>query len=301
MSNSFPSQSHRVLSYRGAAWVTCIWLLVMSLASCEKDITLDLPAPPPKVVVEGYITPGLPAYVFVSRTAGVYDPLDTASLVNYSVINALVTISDGFITDTLVQVNPAFGYLYISPNMVGVVGRTYTLNISTQEGEVLSSVTHIDPPVALDSLWFQLVPDNDSLGFAWARITDPDTLGNRYRWFAKRLGKDNDFIAPIGSPTEDKFYNGLSFDFAYQRGEVPNSEAEDDENEEEGFFKTGDTIAVKFACITKESFDFWRAAETQSSNNGNPFGSIAPLVSNINGGLGIWEGYSFTLDTIIAQ
>jgi hypothetical protein len=185
--------------------------------------------------------------------------------------------------------------------MTGVVGRTYTLNITTAEGETASSVTHIDPPVELDSTWFELVPDNDSLGFAWGHLTDPDTLGNRYRWFAKRLGKDDDFIAPVGSPTEDKFYNGLSFDFAYQRGEVPNSEAEDDENEEEGFFKTGDTIVVKFACITKESFEFWRAAEAQASNNGNPFGSITPLVTNINGGLGIWEGFSFTLDTIIAQ
>ncbi|MBK9423373.1 MAG: DUF4249 family protein [Bacteroidetes bacterium] len=93
----------------------------------------------------------------------------------------------------------------------------------------------------------------------------------------------------------------MSFDLVYNRGELPNSTAEEDENEEDGYYKKGDTIVVKFASITKESFDFWRAAETQSSSNGNPFGSAAPLNSNVQGAIGIWEGFSYTLDTVIAQ
>lgn len=281
--------------------VIFLFFSVLFFASCEKDITLDIPGAEQKLVVEGYITPGFPAYVFLSKTAGVYDPLDTNSLINYSVIGAIVTISDGFTTDTLVQVDPSIGYLYISPAMVGVVGRSYTLNVVTPEGFTASSVTHINPPVSLDSAWFQVIPELDSLGWIWGRLSDPDTMGNRYRVFAKRLGKDDDFIAPFGSVTDDKFYNGLTFDFAFQRGSVPNSDAEDDNNEEAGYFKLGDTIVVKSACITKESYDFWRAAETQASNNGNPFGSITPLVSNVNGALGIWEGFSFTLDTVVAQ
>jgi hypothetical protein len=286
---------------KAMAPVVFLLVVLVFLSSCEKDITLDLPDAEQKLIVEGYITPGAPAYVFLSKSAGVYDPLDTSSLINYSIINAVVTISDGFITDTLVQVDPSIGYLYISPGIIGQVGRTYTLNVKTTEGFTASSITHIDPPVSLDSVWFQAIPELDSLGWVWGRLTDPDTLGNRYRVFAKRLGKDDDFIAPLGSVSDDNFYNGLSFDFAYQRGEVPNSDAPDDENEEEGYFKRGDTIVVKFACITKESYDFWRAAEAQTSNNGNPFGSITPLVSNVNGAIGIWEGYSFTLDTLIAQ
>ncbi len=153
----------------------------------------------------------------------------------------------------------------------------------------------------LDSVWFQVQPGLDTLGWAWATLNDPPVAGNSYRWFAKRLGKDDDFIAPLGSVIEDKFFNGLYFDFAYNRGQVPNSTAEDDENEEAGYFKVGDSIVVKFASITEQSFDFWRAAETQASSNGNPFGSPAPLKSNIEGALGIWEGFSFTLDTIVAQ
>lgn len=268
--------------------------------SCEKDITVDLPEPESQIVVEGYINPGGPAYVFISRSVAYFAPVDSASLVSSAVKGALVTVSDGSTTDTLTELAPDIGYLYISPNLVGEVGKTYTLTI-VSNGETVSSVTTIHAPVPLDSVWFKPQNETDSLGWAWARLSDPAGVENHYRWFAKRLTKDEDFIAPTGSVLEDKFFEGLSFDFAYNRGQVPNSTADDDNNEEEGFFKIGDTIVVKFASITKESFDFWRSAETQSSSNGNPFGSPAPLKGNIVGGIGIWEGFSFSLDTTIAQ
>lgn len=35
---------------------------------------------------------------------------------------------------------------------------------------------------------------------------------------------------------QDKFFNGLTFDFAYNRGSVPNSNAEDDNNERSWLF-----------------------------------------------------------------
>ena len=275
--------------------------LMLLLTSCEKDITVDLPVPESQIVIEGYITPGTSAYVFISKSVAYFAPVDSAALLSAAVKNATVIVSDGIITDTLVELDPNYGYFYISPNITGEVGKTYTLTVITETGETATAVTTINPPVPLDSIWYLPQNPDDSLGWTWARLSDPPAVENNYRWFAKRLGKDDDFIAPIGSVIEDKFFDGLAFDFAYNRGSVPNSTAEDDNNEEEGYFKRGDTIVVKWACITKESFDFWRSAETQSSSNGNPFGSPAPLKSNIEGGIGIWEGFSFTLDTTIAQ
>lgn len=276
-------------------------IIIILLSSCERDITVDLPKPEIKLIVEGYITPGLPAYVFISNTAAFFDPVDSLSLLASTEKNALVTVSDGITIDTLIAPVSGVGYFYISPSLIGEVGKTYILNVTTENGRKASAITKINPPVALDSIWFRRQSPTDSLGWTWARLSDSPLTPNSYRWYAKRLGKDKDFIAPVGSVIEDKFFNGLSFDFAYNRGSVPNSTAEDDNNEEEGFFKAGDTIVVKFASITEESFDFWRAAETQSSSNGNPFGSPAPLKSNITGGIGIWEGFSFTLDTTVAQ
>jgi hypothetical protein len=282
------------------AWlvtISCTWLF----ASCEKDITVELSDPEIKLVVEGYISPGEPAYVFLSKTAAFFDPVDDASLLASVIRNAVVTVSDGQNTDTLVAPDPGTGYLYVSPSMTGVVGKTYVLRVFTPEGFTAQSVTTIPVPVPLDSIWFEPQSDQDSLGYVWATLTDPAIPGNSYRWAAKRLGKDDDFIAPIGSVFEDKFFNGLTFNFAYNRGKTPNSTADDDNNEEEGFFKKGDTVVVRFSSITPESFDFWRAAESQSSSNGNPFGSPSPLNSNVLGAIGIWEGFSYALDTTVAQ
>lgn len=284
--------------------IVSTFLVAFLFNSCEKDITVDLPQPEEKLVIEGYIEPGSPPYVLISKTAPYFAPFDPNSLLQYTIKNAKVTVRcvEDNITDTLIQLLGDTGYFYVSFNMLGQVGKTYELNVVTEDGKTASAVTHIGQPIPLDSTWFKIQEGKDSLGFAWAKLTDPDTVGNCYRWFAKRIGKDSSFIAPIGSVFEDKFINGKSFDFAYNRGSVPNSTASDDTSEvESGFFKKGDVIVVKFCTINNASFKFWRSAETQSSNIGNPFANTTPLVSNINGAIGIWEGYSPSFDTIVAQ
>lgn len=269
-------------------------------SSCEKDITVDLPDGEEKIVVEGYIETGRPAYVLLSRSAAYFAPFDSTSLLASGVRGATVIISDGLITDTLIELDPDYGYLYFSANIIGEVGKKYSLRILTN-GKELTAETFCYPLIPLDSVWFKVQPNEDTLGYVWAHLTDPDTLGNVYRWFAKRMGKDKDFIAPNGSVFEDKFINGTSFDFAYNRGELPNSNAVDDSNDEEGFFKVGDTIVVKFCTAGQATFEFWRAAETQFFNNGNPFASVTSLTSNINGGIGIFEAYTSAYDTVIAK
>ena len=191
-------------------------------------------------------------------------------------------------------------YSTLNPQLFGVLGKTYTLNILA-EGKSYYSKTKIPFPVPLDSLWFK--PEKDSLGFVWATLDEPDTMGNCYRWFAKRLGKDKSFIAPIGSAFEDQFINNTRFDFAYFRGSVPGSEREDDNNVEAGFFKIGDSIVVKFCSTDKSVYKFFRTYETNISNGGNPFASPSVVESNIIGDnvLGVWAGYGPFIDTLIIK
>lgn len=270
-------------------------------AACEKDITVDLPQPESQIVVEGYIQPGNFAYVFLSNSAAYFAPFDSASLINSGIKNATVIISNDVMSDTLIQVSPDYGYLYVSRVPIGEIGKDYNLKVITQEGKEVSAITHVYPPIPLDSIWYEVVENKDTLGYVWAHLTEPDTLGNCYRWFAKRFTKDKDFIAPLGSVFEDKFINGKSFDFAYNRGEVPNSNAVDDSNDEQGFFKVGDTVVVKFCTVGRASYDFWRSAEDQYSSNGNPFATTTYIKSNITGGVGIFESYTATYDTVICK
>lgn len=286
-------------------------IVVILLNSCEKNISVEVPHVESEVVVEGYIEAGGHPLVLLSNSLPFFGTISTNQLdqLQSTIQGATITVSNGIVTDTLQQI-PGFG-VYYSLNIVGEAGKTYLLKIKSGE-KTLTASTFIPPAIPLDSVWFKVDGNRDSLGYAWAHLTDPDTLGNCYRWFAQRINhytygdligheKDTAMVTPRGSVFDDKFINGRSFDLAFDRGKFPNSTKEDDNNDEEGFFKRGDTIVVKFCTIDRAHFEFWRTEETQVGNNGNPFGSPAPVTSNIKGGLGIWGGYNATYDTIIAH
>ncbi len=309
-------------------------LLLFFLTSCEKDITVDLPQVPEQLVVEGTIEPGSPPFVIITRTQPFFSPTDLNSIANMFVSGATVTVtSNGEVwtlnqlcsnlldSASIVLAAEATGlspvllasaniciYTSLDPTQVGVVDRTYRLDISA-EGKTLSAVSTIPGPVPLDSVWFELAlqtPGDDSLGFAWARITDPDTMGNGYRWMAQRINhrangevKDPNYISPLGSTYNDKYINGLTFNFTESRGQQYFAGNPEDNNEEQGFFKVGDTIAVKALTLGRKEYDFYSSYDTNVGTLGDLFSTPANVKSNITGGLGIWAGRGVYLDTII--
>ena len=57
-------------------YIVPLILLLFSLVSCEKEITVDLPEAQKKIVVEGTILPGEFPLVLLSWTQGYFDPTD---------------------------------------------------------------------------------------------------------------------------------------------------------------------------------------------------------------------------------
>jgi hypothetical protein len=273
------------------------------LFSCTKEVTIDLPAPEKKIVVDGGIFVGEPAEINLTWSTGYFDPIDSAALASYLITTASVVLHDGSLTDTLqlaYNPNKPIPIVWRGNTMIGQVGHTYTLTV-TSEGKTVSAITTIKPPVQLDSAWFKVEPPSDSLGYAWAHMTDPVGPGNGYRWFAKRITKDPAFLVPFGAVFDDKFIEGASFDFAYYRPSSPGSTAPEDNNEQSGFYIIGDTIVVQFCSIGQNEVNFFRTYESVVSNNGNPFAAPGVIKTNVEGGLGIFCGYSPTYDTIICQ
>ncbi|MFM7769438.1 MAG: DUF4249 family protein, partial [Bacteroidota bacterium] len=245
-------------------------LFIIFVTSCEKEIEIDLPAYEDKIVVQGSIEPGMPPVVILTYSSGYFEPADLTALANSYVTDAVVTVSNGQNTVTLTQVCssnltteqlqlaetilgiPAEAiaalniclYTTFDPAMFGVVNTEYTLQV--QKGNHnLSAVTKLNAPIAIDSLWFASPnPEiNDTLGFIYGFMSDPDTSGNCYRWCTKRINhypvwvpdenligmqKDLAFTFPLPSVYDDEFFNGLQFGFAYYRGEAPFSMKFDD-------------------------------------------------------------------------
>lgn len=285
-------------------------IIFFAFNSCEKNVTVNIPKSEELTVVEGYIETGTSPIILLTKSLPFFGEINVNNILQNSVLGATVIIDNGTIVDTLIQI-PGYG-VYTTTQMVGEIGKTYKLTVYS-EGHTLTSVTSIPNPVPLDSTWWKVDGQRDSLGFVWGHLSDPDTLGNCYRFFAKRINhytfgddigrqKDSIFYPALGgSVFEDRYINGKSFDINFARSSSANSTKADDDNDERIFFKRGDTIIVKFCTIDRSHFEFWRTEESQVNSNGNPFGSPQPVHSNIEGGLGVWGGYSTSYDTVIAQ
>jgi hypothetical protein len=306
------------------------------LAACSKEITVELPETEPRVVVEASIEAGRAPMVFLTRTQSFFAPTSVASIASTYISEAVVTVDDGSATHTLTRICSSMipdslievvatetgisadllraanicAWTFLNNELLGEEGRTYKLRVEA-EGKTLTSATTIPHGLALDTTWFKLAnqePGDDSLGFIWARLSDPDSAGNAYRWYAQRINrgddgeaKDERFIAPFFSAFEDRYFNGRSFEFAFNRGQEPYSGAADDLNGERGYFKRGDTVVVKFCSIGFNEYRFFDSFYSNASSQGDVFSNPANIVSNINGGLGVWVGYAPRFDTVVCQ
>lgn len=304
---------------------------------CEKEITVDLPDVVSKVVIDGSIEPGSPPVILLSKSQGYFDPVDLTSLEDIYIKGATCTLSNGtttaeldelcvadlpeellgdvaellgFPVEVLLQLDLCAYTAVSNTDIWGEEGKDYTLTVDFEEHH-LTAHTKINPVVALDSTWFSLSGNSDSLGFLHAQISDPDTIGNAYRWYAQRINayepwaeqtgeqKDGSMIAPLGSVADDEFFNGFTFEFAYFRGIEAASQKDDDFNAERGFYKVGDTVAVRGCVIDYDAFLHLYAFESQIANQGSPFAIPANIPTNVEGGLGAFIGYGVYNDTII--
>lgn len=288
-----------------------LYLILSSiLFSCTTEVQLDLPNSEPQIVVEGYIETGSAPYVSLTRSITFYSTIDENTLQDQLVDNAdLVTVSDRFgNTDTLtLQISfeyPFFKYEAANPTIIGQEKSSYDLRIEV-DGKVLTATTYIPEIIALDSVWFNLEIDEDSmqLGTIYGNLTDPDTLGNHYRFYSKRIGQDNRFIAPLGSVVNDRFVNGESFPFFYYRSDDPLSpDTTLAPGDPRGFhWSVGDEVVVKYSTMDYNTYQFWLTKENDQGNAGNPFSAPITTISNINGGLGTWSGFAVSLDTVVCE
>ena len=287
-------------------------LCLLFLASCEEDIKLDIAEGAKKMVIEGNIENGKVAEVVITRNSPLFSAIDLSNIV---IFDAQAYVSNGIITDTLeldtlfTTANP---FVYRGKNILGQVGQIYYLTVIA-DGKTYTAQTTIPNLVALDSVWWKPQPPEDTLGFAWANLSEPIGTGNAYKWFSKlptKIVVDNGnfailnrrYLAPTGSTFDDKFIDGKSFEFAYNKAFDPTetSFATTDDDAYDGYYKKTDTVYIKFCTIDYATSKFYGTYEQALQSNGNPFASPATIIGNINGGaLGVWAGFGATYDTIM--
>jgi hypothetical protein len=276
--------------------------------ACEKEITVDLPQPDPKVCVEGYIFEGERPYIILTRNAGYFDPIDSASIVNSFIFNGTVIVSDGINTDTLAfqQANESplgFAYVDATPTVIGQAGKTYNLTVIA-DGQTVTSTTTIIAPTPLDSTRWKLDGQEDSLGLVWIYFTDPGVDLRGYRIMSRR-------VSAIEGRNEPYFRTNFYFEnalFAGQQAPVGFGRAEQygegllDEGPDDpdfGYYRVGDTVQLRLCTIDKPYYDFLNTLGNSIGSSGSPFASPNNVQSNIVGGLGGWGGHGVTQYQIV--
>ena len=281
----------RILNYLLAIWL---------LGSCTTEITVDLPQPSEEIVVEGYIDIGTAPSIFLTRNSPYFGDFDLNDLDQYLVDSAIVIVTNGVLTDTLVEDCFTFmdssrtlrvcEYRAENPTIFGEENTIYEIKVWA-EGKFLSAKTKIPGRVNVDTLWTEPHPraEYDSLVRLIAVLNEPDTLGNYYRLFTKR-NSEPFYVAGI---FDDRLFNGQDYKAWVQRGNDP----DDDFNFETYFyFRKGDTVITRLASINRAHYDFWNSLS--ADGGGSPFSSATVIKTNIMGGLGIWGGYASEYDTI---
>lgn len=300
--------------------ITLLILFSSFLNACSKEVKIDIPGFEEQFVIDGSIETGTPAIIFLSNTRDIYSLTDINSYLSGFISGATVIVSNGTITDTLTEIctdNLPLGFesiaeeffglpidqlvnlhlcAYVSTGLVGEVGKTYTLKVINNDKTYTSS-TKIENPSALDNLYWKEQVNLPGYGFSWAKITDSPVMGDSYRWEVKNSG-DLFYSKPFQSFTDDRFFNGLTFEFSVEN---PMSFRDSTiEDQYRGFYKLGDTIVVKFSKLGKKEFQFFEKKYNQIYSSGNPFATPTNIPTNIEGGaLGIWAGFSPWFDTLI--
>lgn len=284
--------------------LTCFFIVGLT-AGCERDIEIELDDFEDKIIVEGYIESDQLARVFLSRNIGFFDAIGIQIIDDIVVDDAVVVITQGGLRDTCELIFSSDNippYYYRGTSIIGQENRRYGLEIYA-DNKVLTASTLIPRVNPLDSLWWYAdelhYNEVDSVGPIRYQYTDPDTLGNYYRLYYRRLQIDNIPFAASGAIRSDRIVNGLTYESDIYRGRTyserylidPNEEIEDKRR-----FVPGQVVEIYWNAISLETYEFWQSLRDNEATDA--FGSSSNLQSNIEGGIGIWGGYGVSIDTV---
>jgi len=258
------------------------------LCGCEKVIDLPVADSTPRLVVEGNVFDGPgPFTVHLTRSASFYnsDPPP-------SVQGAHVRISDS--AGNSEDLSEGANGVYTSSSIVGVPGRTYSLEVES-EGKTYTASNTMPEPDPIDSMTYEYL---DSTDYAFLSAQDFGDFITMYHtdqagiadFYQVRLYKNGALDKPniTKNTYSDQFFDGL------QNKELLLAHP----------FHAGDTVTVELWSIDHVAYDFYTTLNSVSDNNGGgPFSGVPenPITNISNGAYGFFGASAVTRSTVVIQ
>lgn len=268
---------------------------VLSLfCSCQEDIDVDDCTP--EIVVEGRIAEDGFPIVFVTTTVPLSVsqgsvPLD--SLERHILNWARVEISDGHRSVVLTgRINNRYDVpcYFTTGDMRGEAGKTYRIDVTYDRYHATAVTTIPSSRPVVDSLTIVPVKNSDSLFAIMAHVPPQHSTGY-YQFQVGVEGHDDDYYPSfMGVYTDQNIALGAHIPVYRPRNRLRYFD--------EDYVSTyhhGDKVHVRFAAMQDYAYNFWMAYEKfLSMGNNYLFPMTENLPSNIQGGLGLWYGFSYS-------
>lgn len=258
---------------------------VLLFTSCTKVIELDLNGSEPQTVIEGSIgTTGDSTLIMITKSVN-FDESNNFPWVQ----NAIVTVSDNAgNSEILIEKSPG---KYSSSTFIGIVGRTYFLNVNA-EGKIFTAQSTIPTQVNFDSLIVEEVTSSGGGGPGGGggishRVTvqyaDPGVETNYYRFIEYHNGEPQSNIFIF----DDRLTNGNNVSAeltSFNRN-----------------LNTGDTLTIVMQCIDKFVYDYFNSFGSLFGGPQNASTPANPYTNIVGSKLGVFSAHTVQSKYFIIQ
>ena len=295
---------------RSLIYLYIAFILLFSSCSLEQEVDLNLPEYEPQIMVECYLRPGQPYVMTLTESVGYFGDIQISFIKDATVTITrpgetipLVPIGvpvdaqiPGGLVDTsfLNSLKPIIGdSLFFYATAAAVPEEydiEYQLLIETKDGRKLRASTVIPKPVPIASMEYKF--NDDSLAFVLTRWQDDPDQVNFYR---RILLERRQRIIDLPGGMKDTVYNSREEQNFIIDDDIENGQLITVGTNFE--YELGDTLIAQVQHITGDYYRFIETSDAAVIANLSPFGQPAIISSNIEGGMGIFTG--FTIEEMV--
>lgn len=250
-------------------------LICLVFAGCRnlsQPITVNLPDGPPQLVVECYLEPDSLYRVFLTETVSYFSAPTNIPLI----ANATVTITVNGTTVPLTYHAPGdagnqyvFGEYRSTTRVPNDQSAVFTLNIAHPDGRTITGKTQLTTGVPIDVVTINW--DNRKKAQIYAEWANPDPSKLNYYRMIFDKGKPDSTVSVIRN---DLIRQGAPRDFAFT----------------DFRYIKNDSVSIRVYRVRKEYYDYYRSVTGAINANLNPFSQPQNIISNVQGGIGIFTG-----------
>ena len=298
---------------------------IFTLISCmETEIEIPIDFPEPKLVVNALFNTDSLWNIELSDCKYIYDTAEIA-FVN----DALVTISDS--QGNVIELTNEGEGIYTSETEKPVVGEVYTITGEHPDYDNVRASNTLP-----DNIQFENIEWNEQIYYGGElhrkiNVTFQDNPGDDY-YLVRIFGNFKYFLEDEKTGLPDSAFYRYPIDFSSQSAAIDDSGGKhnqnfvtftDDifngnqftidllipeyyfffgENNEEGEWDSGlETIYISMSRISKEYYWYQTSYQAYLDAQGGLFAQPVQVYTNIENGLGIFAGYSSTMDSIMIR